>query len=245
VTDILKLSGVDVYYGSSWILKGVSLAVPAGGIVALLGRNGAGKSTTLKTIMGLVAPRAGTVQLDPSTGSGRAEIGGRPPHAVNRLGIAYVPEERRIFRDLTVDEHLAIATRSPAWTAERVFGVFPALAPLRNRRGRFLSGGEQQMLAIARALVTGPRLLLLDEPSQGLAPVIVDAVIASIEAMRDEGLAILLVEQNVELALDVADRAAIVDQGAIVFDGTAGELRERGDLQTTYLGVGTATERTA
>ena len=230
---MLKLENIDVYYGSSWILKGVSLAVPAGGVVALLGRNGAGKSTTLKTIMGLVAPRAGTVHLD------GAPLRGRPPYAVNRLGIAYVPEERRIFRDLTVDEHLAIATRSPAWTAKRVFGVFPALAPLRNRRGRFLSGGEQQMLAIARALVTGPRLLLLDEPSQGLAPVIVDAVIASIEAMRDEGLAILLVEQNVELALDVADRAAIVDQGAIVFDGTAAELRERTDLQTTYLGVGT------
>ncbi len=230
---MLRLDKIDVYYGSSWILKGVSLAVPSGGVVALLGRNGAGKSTTLKTIMGLVAPRAGTVQFD------GAPIGGRAPHAVNHLGIAYVPEDRRIFRDLTVDEHLAIATRSPAWTAERIFGVFPALVPLRNRRGRFLSGGEQQMLAIARALVTGPRLLLLDEPSQGLAPVIVDAVIASIEAMRDEGLAILLVEQNVELALDVADRAAIVDQGAIVFDGTAAELRERADLQTTYLGVGT------
>jgi len=230
---MLKLDKVDVYYGSSWILKGVSLAVPAAGVTALLGRNGAGKSTTLKTIMGLVAPRAGTLHFD------GAPIAGRRPHAVNRLGIAYVPEERRIFRDLTVDEHLAIATRSPAWTAERVFAVFPALKPLRNRRGRFLSGGEQQMLAIARALVTGPRLLLLDEPSQGLAPVIVDAVIASVEAMRDEGLAILLVEQNVDLALAVADRAAIVDQGAIVFDGTAAELRERGDLQTTYLGVGT------
>ncbi|HEV2738758.1 MAG TPA: ABC transporter ATP-binding protein [Candidatus Elarobacter sp.] len=230
---MLQLAGVDVYYGSSWILKGVSLDVPAGGVVALLGRNGAGKSTTLKTIMGLVAPRAGSVRLD------GAEIGALPPHAVNRLGIAYVPEERRIFRDLTVAEHLAIATRSAAWPAERVFGVFPALAPLRDRRGRFLSGGEQQMLAIARALVTGPRLLLLDEPSQGLAPVIVDAVIASIEAMRDEGLAILLVEQNVELALDVADHAAIIDQGAIVFAGKASELRERSDLQTTYLGVGT------
>jgi len=230
---MLQLSAVDVYYGSSWILKSVALAVPPGGVVALLGRNGAGKSTTLKTIMGLVAPRAGSIRFD------GAEIGGRAPHAVNRLGIAYVPEERRIFRDLTVDEHLAIATRSAAWPAERVFGVFPALAPLRNRRGRFLSGGEQQMLAIARALVTGPRLLLLDEPSQGLAPVIVDAVIASVEAMRDEGLAILLVEQNVELALDVADHAAIIDQGAIVFAGTASELRERGDLQTTYLGVGT------
>jgi branched-chain amino acid transport system ATP-binding protein len=230
---MLQLAGVDVYYGASWILKAVSLVVPDGKIVALLGRNGAGKSTTLKTIMGLVAPRAGSVRLDD------AEIGGRPPHAVNRRGIAYVPEERRIFRDLTVAEHLAIATRSPAWPAERVFSVFPALAPLRDRRGRFLSGGEQQMLAIARALVTGPRLLLLDEPSQGLAPVIVDAVIASVEAMRDEGLAIVLVEQNVGLALDVADSAAIIDQGAIVFDGTAAALRGRADLQSTYLGVGT------
>ena len=239
MTPILELSAVDVNYGSSWILKGVSLTVPEGVVVALLGRNGAGKSTTLKTIMGLVVPRAGSVRFGPSTGSGPAEIAGTPAHAINRRGIAYVPEERRIFRDLTVDEHLAIATRSAAWTADRIFRVFPALAPLRSRRGRFLSGGEQQMLAIARALVTGPRLLLLDEPSQGLAPVVVDAVIASIEAMRDEGLAILLVEQNVELALDVADRAAIIDQGAIVFDGTAAELRERVDLQTTYLGVGT------
>jgi branched-chain amino acid transport system ATP-binding protein len=229
----LQLTGVDVYYGPSWILKGVSLAVPPGGVVALLGRNGAGKSTTLKTIMGLVSPRAGSVRF------GDEEIGGDPPHAVNRRGIAYVPEERRIFRDLTVDEHLAIATRSAAWPPERVFRLFPALVPLRERRGRFLSGGEQQMLAIARALVTGPQLLLLDEPSQGLAPVVVDAVITSIEAMRDEGLAILLVEQNVELALDVADHAAIIDQGAIVFEGTGAELRGRGDLKSTYLGVGT------
>ena len=228
---MLELSGVDAGYGKSWILKGVTLTVPAGGVVALLGRNGAGKSTTLKTVMGLVAPRAGSVRF------GGAEIGGLAPHAVNRRGIAYVPEERRIFADLTVDEHLAIAARGAAWTAERVFAVFPALVPLRGRRGRFLSGGEQQMLAIARALVTGPRLLLLDEPSQGLAPVIVDAVIASIEAMRDEGLAILLVEQNVEVALDVADRAAVMDQGAIVFDGTAAELRARG-------GTGSMVKRT-
>jgi branched-chain amino acid transport system ATP-binding protein len=230
---VLQLTEVDVYYGPNWILKSVSLAVPSGAVVALLGRNGAGKSTTLKTIMGLVAPRAGSVLFD------GAQIGGSPPHAVNRAGIAYVPEERRIFRDLTVDEHLAIAGRAGGWDAERIFRVFPPLAPLRARRGRLLSGGEQQMLAIARALATGPRLLLLDEPSQGLAPAILDAVIASIEAMRDEGLAILLVEQNVELALHVADHAAIIDQGAIVFDGTSAELRERGDLQSTYLGVGT------
>jgi branched-chain amino acid transport system ATP-binding protein len=229
---MLRLDAVDAYYGPSWILKGVSLEVPAGAAVALLGRNGAGKSTTLKTIAGLVAPRRGSVTLD------GVRIGGSPPHAINRRGIAYVPEERRIFADLTVDEHLAIARRGEAWPAERVFGIFPALVPLRGRRGRFLSGGEQQMLAIARALVTGPRLLLLDEPSQGLAPVVVDAVIASIEALRGEGLAILLVEQNVEIALDVADRAAIIDQGAIVFDGTASDLRGRGDLQATYLGVG-------
>jgi branched-chain amino acid transport system ATP-binding protein len=233
VTSLLELDRVDVYYGASWILKGVALDVPAGGVVALLGRNGAGKSTTLKTIMGLVAPRAGSVRF------AEREIAGRAPHAINRLGIAYVPEERRIFGDLTVDEHLAIAARGGGWTPERIFRVFPALVPLRARRGRFLSGGEQQMLAIARALVTGPRLLLLDEPSQGLAPVIVDAVIASVEAMRDEGLAILLVEQNVDLALDVADRCAIIDQGAIVFGGTAAELRGRADLQSTYLGVGT------
>jgi branched-chain amino acid transport system ATP-binding protein len=230
---MLELAGVDAYYGASWILKGVSLQVADGGVVALLGRNGAGKSTTLKTIVGLVAPRNGSVRFD------GAEIGGAPPHAVNRRGIAYVPEERRVFADLTVDEHLAIARRGDSWPPDRIFGLFPALVPLRDRRGRFLSGGEQQMLAIARALATGPRLLLLDEPSQGLAPVVVDAVISSIEAMRDEGLAIVLVEQNVELALDVADRAAIIDQGAIVFDGTAAELRSRNDLQTAYLGVGT------
>ncbi|GAC1585200.1 MAG: ABC transporter ATP-binding protein [Candidatus Elarobacter sp.] len=229
---MLEVAHLDAYYGASWIVKDVSFTVPDGAVFALLGRNGAGKSTTLKTIMGLLAPRSGTVRL------GGVQIGGRPPHEINRSGIAYVPEERRIFADLTVDEHLAIAARSGAWTPSRLFGIFPALAPLRDRRGRFLSGGEQQMLAIARALVTGPKLLLLDEPSQGLAPVIVDAVIGSIEAMRDEGLAIVLVEQNVDLALDVADRAAIIDQGAIVFDGTGTELRDRSDLQSTYLGVG-------
>ncbi len=229
---MLELADVDASYGASQVLYGMSLAVPDGGVAALLGRNGAGKSTTLKTIMGLVVPRAGTVRF-----AGR-DIGGLPPHRINRLGIAYVPEERRIFADLTVDEHLAIAARRSAWTVAEVLRVFPALVALRGRRGRNLSGGEQQMLAIARALVTGPRLLLLDEPSQGLAPVIVDAVASAIEALRAQGLAILLVEQNLDLALGVADRVAIVDQGAIVFAGTPGELRARADLQLTYLGVG-------
>jgi branched-chain amino acid transport system ATP-binding protein len=230
---MLTLRAVDASYGQSRVLHGVSLEVPDAGVLALLGRNGAGKSTTLKTIVGIVAPRSGSVRFD------GAEIGGLPPHRINRRGIAYVPEERRIFGDLSVDEHLAIATRSRTWTAARIFELFPPLVPLRSRRGRHLSGGEQQMLAIARALVTGPRLLLLDEPSQGLAPVIVDAVAAAIETLRAQGLAILLVEQNVELALDVADRVAIIETGAIVFDGTPAALRARDDLQAAYLGVGT------
>jgi len=229
---VLRLRNVNAYYGASWVLRDVSLEVPAGGVVALLGRNGAGKSTTLKSIMGLVRPRTGSIAFEAT------EIGGLPPHIINRSGIAYVPEERRIFGDLSVEEHLTIVRHRSAWTPDRVFELFPALLPLRRRRGRFLSGGEQQMLAIARALLTGPRLLLLDEPSQGLAPVIVDAVITSIEALRSEGLAILLVEQNVDIALDVADRAAIIDQGAIVFSGPSGELRTRTDLQSVFLGVG-------
>jgi branched-chain amino acid transport system ATP-binding protein len=229
---MLEFDHVDAYYGRSPILKDLTFTVPPGGVVALLGRNGAGKSTTLKTIAGLVVPARGQVRFEGATVSGRA------PHAINRSGIAYVPEERRIFGDLSVDEHLAIAARGGDWTATRIFGLFPPLVPLRARRGRYLSGGEQQMLAIARALLTAPRLLLLDEPSQGLAPVIVDAVIESIEAMRGEGLAILLVEQNVEIALDLADAAIVIDGGAVVFTGTSAELRGRRDVQARYLGVG-------
>jgi branched-chain amino acid transport system ATP-binding protein len=229
---MLTLRGVEAGYGDRLVLRGLSLEVRDGQVAALLGRNGAGKSTTLKTIAGLVAPRAGSVCF------GGNELGGRRPQVINRLGIAYVPEERRIFGDLTVDEHFAIAARSRMWTPARLFEIFPPLAALRSRRGRFLSGGEQQMLAIARALVTGPQLLLLDEPSQGLAPVIVDAVAGAIETLRGQGLAILLVEQNIELALGVADRVALIDEGEIVFEGSCDALRTREDLQLAYLGVG-------
>jgi branched-chain amino acid transport system ATP-binding protein len=229
---MLALRDVDTHYGRAWILKGVSLEVPDGSVVALLGRNGAGKSTTLKTIMGLVHPSAGSVRFD------GAAIGEASAHAINKLGIAYVPEERRVFGDLSVDEHLAISARGGSWTPQRIFELFPPLVKLRNRRGRFLSGGEQQMLAIARALMTGPKLLMLDEPSQGLAPVIVDAVMSSVAAMRAEGLAILLVEQNVEIALDVATHSYVIDQGQIVFNGSRDELRAATDVQSTYLGVG-------
>jgi len=235
---MLALRDVHTYYGESYILKGITLDVPPGAVVALLGRNGAGKSTTLRTIMGLVAARSGDITFNARS------IRGLRPYAVNRLGIAYVPEDRRVFGDLSVDEHLAIASRATpaaggaAWSAERIFRLFPALERLRTQRGRLLSGGEQQLLAIARALVTGPKLLLLDEPSQGLAPVIVDAVVASMGAMRGAGLSIVLVEQNVDVALDVADLATILDDGTVVFAGTSQALRQDTVRQHTYLGVG-------
>ena len=230
---MLSLQGVDAGYGPAEVLRDISLEVPDGAIVALLGRNGGGKSTTLKTIMGMVRARRGEIAFD------GARIDGRAPHAVNRRGIAYVPEERRVFSALTVDEHLAIARRGETpWTAERIFALFPPLHALRARRARVLSGGEQQMLAIARALVTAPKLLLLDEPSQGLAPVIVDAVVDSIQRMRSEGLGILLVEQDLEIALHLSSHAYVLESGALVYAGPASELRDRADLQAKYLGVG-------
>lgn len=229
----LVVEDIHTYYGESYILKGLSLEVPAGKVVALLGRNGAGKSTTLKSIMGLVQPRRGAISFRTQ------RIDGLPPFRINALGVAYVPEERRIFSHLSVRENLSIAERKGSpWSSAQMLEMFPPLAPLRDRRGRYLSGGEQQMLAIARALVTGPQLLLLDEPSQGLAPVIVDAVVDSITEMKTQGLSILLVEQDLEIPFKLADYAYIIDQGALVFAGSCQELREREDLQSRYLGVG-------
>ena len=229
----LVLHNVDAGYGDLTVVRNLSLEVAEGSVVALLGRNGAGKSTALKTIMGLVRARKGEIAL-----SG-ARIDGRTPHEINHAGIAYVPEERRVFSELTVDEHLRIALRADTqWPLERIFELFPQLHALRSRRGRFLSGGEQQMLAIARALVSGPKLLLLDEPSQGLAPVIVDAVIESVQRMRSEGLSILLVEQDVSIALHLASHAYILETGELVYAGGVEDLRARSDLQANYLGVG-------
>jgi len=229
----LVLRGIQAGYGDLTVVRDVSLDVANGAIVALLGRNGAGKSTTLKTIMGLVHPRRGEITFD------GARIDGRSPHDVNRGGIAYVPEERRIFSELTVDEHLRISLRANTqWPPSRIFELFPQLAALRSRRGRFLSGGEQQMLAIARALVTGPRLLLLDEPSQGLAPVLVDAVVESVRRMRSEGLSVLLVEQDISIALHLATHVYILETGEVVYSGSVDDLRERADVQANYLGVG-------
>ena len=229
----LVLRDVDAGYGDLSVVRNLSLDVPDGSVVALLGRNGAGKSTTLKSIMGLVATRSGEITFD------GMRIDRRTPHEINHSGIAYVPEERRIFSELTVEEHFRIAGhRKTRWSIDRIFELFPQLHALRTRRGRFLSGGEQQMLAIARALLTDPKLLLLDEPSQGLAPVIVDAVIESVERMRSEGLGILLVEQDVSIALHLASHVYILETGELVYAGSADELRTRGDLQANYLGVG-------
>lgn len=230
---MLKVEGISAGYGATHVVRDVSFDVPGGSIVALLGRNGAGKSTTLKTLMGIVRASAGEIVFDGT------RIERRTPHEINRLGVAYVPEERRIFSELSIEEHLRIA-RNPQspWQLDRIFALFPRLGDLRTRRGRFLSGGEQQMLSIARALATGPKLLLLDEPSQGLAPVIVDAVVDSVSQMRAEGLSILLVEQDLGIALHLASHVYILESGELVYSGTAEELRSRDDVQAKYLGVG-------
>ncbi len=224
---------LHTYYGTAHILQGISLRVGEGEVVALLGRNGAGKTTTLKSIVGLVPPRRGRVVYK------ETDISGWPPYRISRAGVALVPETRGIFSYLTARENLAIATRGGSrWTRESVLERFPKLRELSDRRGRYLSGGEQQMLAIARALVTGPDLILLDEPSQGLAPLIIETVVGTIAELRRERVAMLLVEQNVEMACDLADRVYVIDQGRIVFEGTPAVLRADSRTLATYLGVG-------
>jgi branched-chain amino acid transport system ATP-binding protein len=230
---ILEVSDINSFYGLGHILHGLSLRVDEGEVVALLGRNGAGKTTTLRSISGLTPPRSGTVVY-----KGR-NIAGVDPHRISRLGIALVPETRDIFSFLTVKENLAIAQRDTSrWQMETVLDRFPSLRERLGHKGRELSGGEQQMLAIARALLTGPDLLLLDEPSQGLAPLVVDAVMGTIRALKAERVSMLLVEQNAEMALQLADRVYIIDHGTVVFEGTPARLRADTQATATYLGVG-------
>jgi branched-chain amino acid transport system ATP-binding protein len=214
--NALEAEGLHSYYGKSHILHGVSLAVREGEIVALLGRNGAGKSTTLKSLVGLVRPREGTVSM-----FGKATTG-QPPFRVAALGVGYVPEGRRVFANLTVDENLRVPAERPGpWTVARVYEAFPRLAQRKSNKGSQLSGGEQEMLSIARALLLNPKLLMLDEPSQGLAPLIVADVFRIIVAARKEGVSILLVEQNVRAAVEIADRAYVLDDGRVVYEGAA------------------------
>jgi branched-chain amino acid transport system ATP-binding protein len=230
---ILQVEDIHTYYGLVHMLHGVSLNVKEGEFVGLLGRNGAGKSTTIKSIMGLVPPRSGAVRF-----KGK-EITGQPPYRIARHGIAYVPGTRGIFSQLTTLENLnMVRNRQSRWTLEDVLERFPKLEELKYRRGRFLSGGEQQMLAIGRALVTGPELLLFDEPSQGLAPMVIDAVIDMLKALKRERVSMLLVEQNVEMALELVDRVLVLDQGRIVYEGKPDELRQNTEIQTAYLGLG-------
>jgi branched-chain amino acid transport system ATP-binding protein len=216
---VLQAEGLNTYYGKSHILHGVSLEVHEGELVTLLGRNGAGKSTTLRSIMGLTPARDGAVRI-----FGQATTDW-PPYRIAALGVGYVPEGRRIFPNLTVEENLKVPLERPGpWSIPRIYELFPRLAERRNNRGRQLSGGEQEMLSISRALLLNPKLLLLDEPSQGLAPLIVQDVFRVVVSARKEGISVLLVEQNVRAAVEIADRAYVLDDGKVVFSGPAKEF---------------------
>jgi len=233
--SVLELKDVSTHYGTSHILFGVSLELSEGEVGCLLGRNGAGKTTTIKTIMGLAKASSGTI-----TFNGK-KLNGLEPHEIARLGIGYVPDERLIFPDLSVRENLEIAIKkgnnpnTGEWTIERIYELFPALAPLSNRLGGYLSGGEQQMLTVGRALMGNPSLLLLDEPVEGVAPIVVEELGKQILVLKKIGLTILLSEQNLQFAPKVSDRAYIIETGRIRFQGTIEELKKNSDVQKNYL----------
>jgi len=217
--NALEAEGLQTFYGKSHILHEVGLTVGEGEIVTLLGRNGAGKSTTLRSLMGLTHPKEGSVRIFGATTTHW------PPFRIAAMGVGFVPEGRRIFANLTVEENLKVPMERPGpWTIPRIYGLFPRLAQRKSNKGRQLSGGEQEMLSISRALLLNPKLLMLDEPSQGLAPLIVQNVFDVIVAMRKEGMAILLVEQNVRAAVEIADRAYVLDDGRVVYEGLASEF---------------------
>ncbi len=215
----LKVTGLHTYYGKSHILKGIDFNVDQGELVTLLGRNGAGKSTTLRSLMGLTPAREGTIEI---FGNDTTRW---PAYRIATLGVGFVPEGRRIFANLTVDENLRVPVDRPGpWNVQRIYQLFPRLEERKGNKGRQLSGGEQEMLAIARTLLLNPKLLLLDEPSQGLAPLIVQEVFKVIVAARGEGMSVLLIEQNVRAAVEIADRAYVLDDGNIVYSGPAAEF---------------------
>lgn len=229
---MLDVRGIETYYGLSHILFDVSLAVNKGEVVGLLGRNGAGKSTTMRSIMGLTPPKKGHISFNGE------DITGHKPFLLFRKGIGYAPDDRRVFADLSVDDNLEIVhRRGNDWTKERVYEIFPKLDEIRSRRAGFLSGGEQQMLTIARALMGGPELLLLDEPTEGLAPLIVRDLEEQILKLRDAGISILLSEQNVRSALKMISKAYVIDNGRIRFEGTVAELEANEEVKKKYLMV--------
>ena len=231
---MLEIENINAYYGDSHILHGVSLSVGEGEIVCLLGRNGAGKSTTILTIMGYLQPRPGRIRYRDR------DIAGLPPYEVARLGFGFVPQERGIFPSLTVRENLTVFARSGGkgfWTLQRIFDLFPVLRARERNLGFQLSGGEQQMLSIARALMLNPTMLLLDEPSEGLAPMIVQQIIEVLARLKQEGLAILLVEQSLRTAFAVGDRHHVLNKGEICFSGSAAELENNEFVLRNYLSV--------
>jgi branched-chain amino acid transport system ATP-binding protein len=235
--DALLLSDIDAYYGDSHVLHRVSLRLGEGRLLGLLGRNGAGKSTCMNVAIGWLQPRRGTVAV------GGVPVTGRSPETIAAHGVALVPQGRRVFRSLTVRENLAVAARRPRdrgaepWTFDRVYATFPRLSERRDQYAGYLSGGEQQMLAIGRALMSNPRVLLMDEPSEGLAPQIVAEVMATIRQLKQHGLSILLVEQNAKLVFDVADDIAVLNSGRVVVDETTAALQRNGVDLHQHLGV--------
>jgi branched-chain amino acid transport system ATP-binding protein len=233
---MLEVKDIHTWYGDSYVLQGVSLEVKDGTCVALLGRNGMGKTTTIRSIMGLTPPRQGSIIFDGT------ELVGLPSYKIARLGIGLIPQGRMIFSSLSVTENLKMAARTSGkqdpWTLEKVFAIFPKLAERRKNKGNLLSGGEQQMLTIARALMTNPDLLLFDEPSEGLAPVVVDEVFRVIGQLKAAGESILLVEQDFGMAMSVADHAYIMSKGTVVYESAPDKLIDNESIKATYLGVG-------
>ena len=233
---MLNVVDLHSYYGRAHILQGVSFDLPAGQVMVLLGRNGAGKSTTMKSLIGIVRPARGRIEM------AGVDIAGWESHRIARAGLGYVPEERRIFTDLTVMENLEVGRQPardglPVWTEARLFALFPNLGQMRGRPGGRMSGGEQQMLTIARTLMGNPLVLLLDEPSEGLAPVIVEQMAEAILALKRAGVTVLLAEQNLHFAVRVADRAAVIEKGRIVWSGTMDALQADEAARAAYLAV--------
>ena len=232
----LQVSNLNAWYGPAHILFDLDLNVGDGEVVALLGRNGAGKSTTFKSLVGLLERRSGRIVYEGH------ELSGRPTHEIVRAGLGYVPEDRRIFTELTVEENLEVGRQpprkgAPTWTAEKLYELFPNLGAMRERPGGRMSGGEQQMLTIARTLMGNPGLVLLDEPSEGLAPKIVEDMAAAILAMKREGLSLVISEQNLHFARLISDRAVIIERGRVRFSGTIAELEAKPEVKEAYLAV--------